>query len=51
MSFLKSEEGVTAIEYGVLSGFAFFCFYIPLSLVFGDITTATHVLIDALTIA
>ncbi len=51
MFFLKSEEGATAVEYGVLSGFAFFFFYIPLSFVFGDIVSATNVLIDALTIA
>ena len=51
MSFLTNENGATAIEYGVLSGFAMLSFYVPLSLVFGDISSAANVLIEALTIA
>ena len=51
MSFLMNEKGATAIEYGVFTGFAFFSFYVPLSFVFNDISSAAHALIEALTIA
>ena len=43
----KEEKGTTAIEYGVLTGFAFVFFYIP---VFEKITIAFEILKTALDI-
>ena len=46
----KEEKGTTAIEYGVLTGFAFVFFYIPVGFVFEKITIAFEILKTALDI-
>tara|TARA_R110002060_G_C2018173_1_gene92286 strand:+ start:344 stop:499 length:156 start_codon:yes stop_codon:yes gene_type:complete len=51
MSFLIDESGATAIEYGFFAGLFLICFFVSIAFVFGNISNAANVLVEALTIA
>ncbi len=51
MSFMKNENGATAIEYGVLTGFWFGLIITAYVLVYTSIGVSMSTIVDALSLA